>query len=106
MRKNMLNKLLTLTCAMALFGCAAKKQIAVERKADTTAAKTAAINAPGQSDTVDHFKAEKINTIKLKQTGFNTFSGKASAKLNIDGKEDNVTMNIRIRKGEGIWVAI
>jgi hypothetical protein len=102
----MLNRLLTLTCAMALFGCAAKKQIAVERKADTTVVKTAAASTPVQSDTVDHFKADKINNIKLKQTGFNTFSGKASAKLNIDGKEDNVTMNIRIRKGEGIWVAI
>lgn len=96
-----------LFCLFALFSCAAKKQLAVERKADTTLVKTTTAAAPvTNGSVVDNFKIDKINTIRLKQTGFNTFSGKASAKLTIDGKENNVTMNIRIKKGEGIWVAV
>ncbi len=108
MKRNILNKLLILLCATILFGCAAKKQIAVERKADTTIVKAApATAAPVTNGTViDNAKIDKINTIKLKQTTFNTFSGKASAKLTIDGKDNNVTLNIRIKKGQGIWIAV
>ena len=106
MKRNILNKLLIVLCLFALFSCAAKKQL-VERKADTTIIKASTSPAPVTNGTVvDNFKIDKINTIKLKQTTFNTFSGKASAKLNIDGKEDNVTMVIRIKRGEGIWIAV
>jgi hypothetical protein len=106
MERNMLNKLLIVLCLFTLFSCAAKKQL-VERKADTTIIKASTSAAPVTNGTVvDNFKIDKINTIKLKQTTFNTFSGKAAAKLNIDGKEDNVTMVIRIKRGEGIWIAV
>ncbi|MBW4888688.1 DUF4292 domain-containing protein [Mucilaginibacter sp. HMF5004] len=106
MKKNMLNKLCLACCLFALFSCAAKKQL-VERKADTALVKTQTITAPvTNGNVIDNFKVDKINTIKLKQTVFNTFSGKAAAKLTIDGKENNVTMVIRIKKGEGIWIAV
>jgi hypothetical protein len=106
MERNMLNKLLIVLCLFTLFSCAAKKQL-VERKADTTIIKASTSPAPVTNGTVvDNFKIDKINTIKLKQTTFSTFSGKAAAKLNIDGKEDNVTMVIRIKRGEGIWIAV
>jgi hypothetical protein len=107
MRKNIANKLLIILCATILFGCAAKKQIVVERRADTAIVKAVPVTSPQTNGTVvDNFKIDKINTIKLKQTTFNSFSGKASAKLNINGKEDNVTMNIRIKSGEGIWISV
>jgi hypothetical protein len=106
MKKNILNKLHLVLCLVTLFSCAAKKQL-VERKADTTIIKAQATTAPTTNGTaVDNFKIDKINTIRLKQTNFNTFSGKAAAKLSIDGKADNVTMIIRIKKGQRIWIAV
>jgi hypothetical protein len=94
MRKSILNKLLVVCCIAAVFGCKAKKQVIV-RKADSTVVKPAANPA-----------LAKIEAIKAKQVTFNTFSGRAKTKLNIDGKENDVTLNIRIQHGKKIWVSI
>src|SRR5205823_1288574 len=37
---------------------------------------------------------------------FNTFSGKARTKLDINGSSNDVTLNIRIQKGQKIWVSV
>ena len=94
MRKNILNKLLIVFCIAAIFGCKAKKQVIV-RKADSVAVKP----------TVNPALA-KLEAIRSKQVTFNTFSGRAKTKLNIDGKSNDVTLNIRIQKGKKIWVSI
>jgi hypothetical protein len=96
MRKNILNKLLIVLSVAALFGCKAKKQLVV-RKADS-----AVTVAPS---TVNPALA-KIAAVKEKQTVFNTFSGRAKTKLSIDGKSNDVTLNIRIQHTKKIWVSI
>ncbi|WP_170227742.1 DUF4292 domain-containing protein [Mucilaginibacter frigoritolerans] len=51
-------------------------------------------------------KLVKINAIKAAQTNFDTFSGKARTKLNINGESNDVTLNIRIKRDQKIWVSI
>jgi len=48
----------------------------------------------------------KLNAIKSGQTNFTTFSGKARTKLDINGSSNDVTLNIRIQKGQKIWVSV
>jgi hypothetical protein len=95
MRKNILNKLLIIFCIVSVFGCKAKKQVIV-RKADSAVATKPTVNPA----------LAKIEAIKSKQVNFNTFSGRAKTKLNIDGKENDVTLNVRILQGKKIWVSI
>src|ERR1700744_3316066 len=77
------------------FSCKSKKALIVKRTADSTV-------AVKPVDT----KAIKLAAIRTKQTSFNTFSGKASTKLNINGNSNRVTLNIRIQHGKKIWVSI
>jgi hypothetical protein len=95
MRRNILNKLLIVFCVAAIFGCKAKKQLVV-RKADSVAAVKPAVNPA----------LAKIAAIKSKQVVFNTFSGRAKTKLTLDGKSNDVTLNIRIQHGKKIWVSV
>jgi len=88
--------ILAICCMFLLFGCKAKKQIAVRKAVDTTAVTKPAVD----------IKLLKINAIKSAQTYFNTFSGKARAKLSIGGDDNDVTLNIRIQRDQKIWVSI
>ena len=54
----------------------------------------------------DLSKIAKINALKQMNTVFNTLSIKATADLNIDNKNNEVNMNIRIRNKEVIWVSV
>lgn len=88
-------KLFTICCLLLLFSCKAKKPLVVKKVVvDTTTVKTV--------DT----RAIKLNAIRTAQTYFNTFSGKARTKLDIDGAENDVTLNIRIKRDQKIWVSI
>lgn len=87
-------KLFSICCLLAIFGCKAKKQLVVKKVVIDTAAKTV--------DT----KMLKLNAIKAAQITFKTFSGKARAKLNINGDSNDVTLNIRIKSDQKIWVSI
>ena len=51
-------------------------------------------------------KALKLEVIRAGQTNFNTFSGKARTKLDIDGNSNDVTLNIRIKRDQKIWVSV
>lgn len=95
MRRNILNKLLIVLSVVALFGCKAKKQLVV-RKADSTVTVAPTVNPA----------LAKIAAVKEKQVAFNTFSGRAKTKLSIDGKSNDVTLNIRIQHTKKIWVSI
>lgn len=115
MKKNTLNKLAILCCLLALFSCKAKKSLVAVRSPDTAGAvtdtaagavtKTTAA-ATANTNAIDNLKLNKLKTIRSKQLDFNTFSGKAQAKLDINGDVHDVTMNIRIKKDRQIWVSI
>lgn len=51
-------------------------------------------------------KAVKIAAIRSKQVTFNTFSGKAKARLVVNGDDNDVTLNIRIARDQKIWISI
>lgn len=48
----------------------------------------------------------RLNEIRKRQANFTTFSGKAKTRLDINGNSNDVTLNIRIQKGEKIWVSV
>lgn len=87
-----MNKLLLICCLLAMVSCKSKKQILASRK-------------PADSAVVNHAES-KLDLIKATQANFNTFSGKARTKLDINGSSNDVTLNIRINKGKKIWVSI
>jgi hypothetical protein len=86
-------KLLAICCLFLIVSCKAKKALVANRTADST---TKPIDNQGS----------KIDAIKAGQLYFNTFSGKARTKLDIDGNSNDVTLNIRINRGQKIWVSI
>ena len=51
-------------------------------------------------------KKTELLSIIAKESVFSTFSTKALTSLNLNGKEYDATLNIRIKKGEAIWVSI
>lgn len=89
-----LAKLIVFFCLAAAFGCKAKKQLVVKKVQPDSPART--VNT----------KSAKINAIRLAQTSFSSFSGKARTKLNINGDVNDVTLNIRIKRDQKIWVSI
>jgi len=93
MRRNTLNKLLIVCIcgSLAVFGCKAKKQ---------------AVIAPKPVTTVPDKSLSKLDAIRSSQLSYNTFSGKAKTKLDINGSSNDVTLNIRIQKGKKIWVSV
>src|SRR5580693_6090271 len=93
MSGNMLNRLLVVFGLLTIESCTPKKQLVISKKA----ADTAAVNARVES---------KLDSIKASQLNFNTFSGKAKTSLNINGSCNDVTFNIRISKGQKIWVSV
>ncbi|MEO6524705.1 MAG: DUF4292 domain-containing protein [Mucilaginibacter sp.] len=126
MKRNTLNKLIAVLCLLALFSCKSRKHLMVDRKPDTAnakdsvvlknpvvtgttsvAASTAVVKPSVITKTpLDSYKLDKLRAIRLKQVDFVTFSGKAQAKLSIDGSSHDVTFNIRIKKNQQIWVSI
>lgn len=93
MKKNILNKLLIVCCALAIVSCKARKPLVVARKSDSTAKAL---------DT----KTSKLASIRSKQISFNSFTGKAKTNLSINGNSNDVTLNIRIERDKKIWVSI
>src|SRR3954467_13537008 len=95
MKRNILNKL-TLVCLVFIAaGCSSKKLLVVKRPSADTAA------AVKVSDI-----SSKLAAIRSKQVTFNTFSGKAKAKLDVNGNDNDVTLNIRINRDQKIWISI
>lgn len=92
MRRNILIKITALFAVVLLFSCKAKKEAAKSAAKSTGAAAFS--------------KEDVLNNIRKKQLDFRTMSLKAKAGLTIDGKSNDVSMNIRIRKDEAIWVSV
>ncbi len=87
-------KLLAICFLLFTFSCKARKQLVVKQVAIDSAIKPV--------DT----KKNKLDAIRAGQTIFNSFSGKARSVLNIDGSSNDVTLNIRIKRDEKIWISI
>ena len=92
MRGNISSKLLVICCALAIVSCKAKKKLVA---APPSAEKPAVASV-----------VSKLNAIKDGQTNFSTFSGRARTRLDINGSSNDVTLNIRIQKGQKIWVSV
>jgi hypothetical protein len=92
MRKNILNKCLAITLLLALFGCKTKKEF-ISSKPTSAAVSTGS-------------KTEVLKIIGNNSAKYSTLSIKAKADLNIDGNQNDVSLNIRVRHGEAIWVFV
>jgi len=92
MKRNISNKIALTACLLVLAGCSAHKQLVANKPATPTPAIKAADS--------------KLAAIKAHQLVFNTFSAKASTKLEIDNSSNDVTLNMRIEHNKRIWVSI
>src|SRR5690606_27267881 len=92
MKKNILNKLIIVCCIIIVAGCKSKKAIVVNR------------NVPVVKSASDALT--KITAIRSKQLTFNTFSAKAKTQLDINGDNNDCTLNIRVNRDKKIWVSI
>jgi len=95
------SRIILILAALALVSCKAHK-LAV-----TPTDKTPTIQATdAPAKYVAPSLISKLPDIRAKQVAFNTFSGKAQTKLDIDGSSNNVTLNLRIDRDKKIWVSI
>lgn len=92
MRRNTLNKMFLGVMMVLTMACKTKKAIVV--------------SPVGGSGIVSSKKATNLKILQEKDMLYNTLSIKAKAVLDINGNSNNVTMNIRMTKGEKIWVSI
>lgn len=93
MRKNILNSAILGLALLSLFSCRPKKEI---------------VKAPqaAQDVAIADKKSENLTMLRSKDLAFNTLSLKGKAQLSVDGQENGVTLNVRIKKDEKIWFNI
>jgi hypothetical protein len=107
-----LNKLLIVCCLLAMVSCKARKKAITTAPATTPA--TTIQSPPETANTVTipitppdlSTLKSQLALIKSRQVNFNTFSGRATTRLDVNFDDNNVTLNIRINKGKMIWVSI
>jgi Domain of unknown function (DUF4292) len=93
MKRSILNSLVLTSMVTLALSCRPKKEIV---KAPVVPVTTS----------VSDKKMENIGTLTSKDLPFNTLSLKGKAQLSINGEENGVTINIRIKKNEKIWFNI
>lgn len=93
MRRNILNSIAIVVIVTLIVSCRPKREIV---KAPL----------PNETATVANEKAENIKTIVAKDLPYKTLSLKGKAQLNINGDENGVTLNLRIKKDEKIWFSV
>ncbi|RYF22414.1 MAG: DUF4292 domain-containing protein, partial [Flavobacteriales bacterium] len=89
-----LNNTLLIACALFAVSCRPKKEIV---KAPPVAEAAAPIADK---------KSENIASLLGKELQYNSLSLKGKTELDVDGVENSVTLNIRIKKDEKIWFNI
>lgn len=92
MKKNISSKLFILFTFFALFACKSKKPL-TDNNSSTT-------NLPKTENKIG------LVTLAAKQLDFTTFTTKATTQLDFKDKNYEVTLNIRIKKSEMIWLSI
>ena len=101
MRRDMLNRGVYILLLLGFFASCRSKKAVVATPVPVPAA---VLTPPVES--ANTVRADKLAAIKNKEAGFNTLSAKAKAELNFGGNSNDVTMNIRIKKNEAIWVLV
>ena len=97
MRRNIWNNVILAACLVTGVGCSSKKLVVVNRPVkDTAAAATIKVDD----------KEARLAAIRSKQVTFNTFSGRAKTRLDINGNDNDVTLNIRVNRDHKIWISI
>ncbi len=95
MKKNILNSVLTAFLLVVLMSCGPQKVIV---KAPPVEEQTSPI-VPDQ-------KEETLTMLKAKDLPFTTLSIRGKANLQIDGDENNVSIQLRIQKDQQIWASV
>lgn len=91
MRKNILNSTLLIACALFAVSCRPKKEI---------------IKAPPVTEAtapVADKKSENIASLLGKELQYSTLVLKGKAELDVNGDENGVNLNLRIKKDQTIW---
>ncbi|MEJ7778248.1 MAG: DUF4292 domain-containing protein [Daejeonella sp.] len=102
MKRNILNKAIIILFLLGvLAGCKAKKAVLspAPLPSETT------VTPPVENNGIDP-KQDRLLAIKNRTTTFNTLSMKAKTGLSIGNNSNDVTMNIRIKNNEAIWVSV
>jgi hypothetical protein len=86
-----LNKLFLMMFCFICFSSKAQKNLIVQSEVNPQLSETSKID---------------LSPIITRELQFSTFSTRGVTKLNLDGKEYDVSLNIRIKKDETIWVSI
>ena len=94
MKRNILSSLLLALVVLGV-GCKPKKVIVATPPVGTE-----------KVEVLPDKKQENLDLLKAKDLPFNTLALKGKTKLDINGDENNVTMNIRIEKDKKIWAII
>ena len=92
MKKDIVNRVGLLLILTLFFSCKIRKE--------------ASVNSTSPLSGENFSKTAVFNNIKAKEAAFNTLSIRAKANLDIDGKDENVTMNIRIERDKAIWISV
>lgn len=93
MKKNILNSIFIAALFVAVTSCASKKKLPVQ---ETVQDKP--VNTNSRNETIAAINASQLN--------FETFAVRAKADLAIDNNKNDVTMHIRIKKDEAIWISV
>ena len=100
----MLTRCVCILFLLGLFAsCKTKKAVAVSGS-PSDSVPAAVVVQPAES--IVDVRANKLESIKNKEANFTTYSGKAKAALTIGSNSNDVTMNIRIKNNEAIWVSV
>jgi hypothetical protein len=91
-----------------MMSCKARKKVIATPNTNAT------ISSPDVSNTVKiattppdlTYVKNQLAIIKSHQVNFNTFSGRANTKLDVNGNSNDVTLNIRVSRDKKIWVSI
>lgn len=94
MKRNILNSSLLIACVLFAASCRPKKEIVKAPPVVETAAPVA------------DKKSENLTALSSKDLTYTSLSLKGKTQLNVDGQENSVTLNIRIKKDEKIWFNI
>jgi len=103
MKRNILNKLLIVCVLLAMVSCKARKRAMSVTSTTPKVDNTVSIATTPPDLT---YVKNELAAIKNHQITFNTFSGRAATKLDINGSSNDVTMNVRIARDKKIWVSI
>jgi hypothetical protein len=103
------NRVLIVCCLLAMVSCKARKK-AINNPTTTNTI----ISSPDVANTVKipttppdlTYLKNQLTIIKSHQVTFNTFSGRATTKLDVNGNSNDVTLNIRVSHDKKIWVSI